>query len=617
MSTVKFKEETKPAKATGKPPSSLNRDSLLSPIGITTQHLPDFAQGASLPDGLPHEAKRLATHYRFFHWHLAFPEVAANGGFDVMLGNPPWDALSPDAREFFSAYDVQVRFQDREGQKRIIDVLLTDQAIAAKWEAYCRDLYGLVHFIKQSGRYQMFAPGNLGKGDFNIYRMFVEATISQARTGGWAAQIVPEGLYNGANCMAIRHALFEECRLDCLFGFENANEVWFPGVDSRMKFCLYAAKVGGETESFRAAFSIRSQEILAEVTRGKWLSMPVRLVKTFSPDALAIMELGNQQDVDIAGKMYRYPAFGDVTADPPHREYIREIDMGNDRNLFVEDSSGFPLCEGRMIAQYDHRAKAYSGGRGRAAEWVDLPFTSTTKACRPQWYISPERIPDKLGGRIYEFRAAYCKVVSPTNERTLIATLIPPRVICGDSVPTILFEPEGFDWYHAFWIAVANSYAMDFLVRMKVALNLTMTIMDSLPFPRPMPDSNVRQLVEKSMRLLCTGPELTPFWNKLAADNWVSPTATPEDIPGELDEANRTQLRAEIDAIVAHDVFNLTRPEIEYILTAFPTQQRYQEEEYGEFRSRRLVLEKYDALAESERSGDLSPGSLDVRATHP
>jgi hypothetical protein len=161
-------------------------------------------------------------------------------------------------------------------------------------------------------------------------------------------------------------------------------------------------------------------------------------------------------------------------------------------------------------------------------------------------------------------------------------------------VPTILFEPPGQDWYYPFWIAVANSYAMDFLVRMKVALNLTMTVMDSMPFPRPSAAENgVREIVGRSLRLLCTGPEMIPFWNKLAVDGWVTP-AKPDAIPGEIDEDRRLQLRAEIDVIVARDVFGLTRSQLEYILTTFPTQQRYQEERHGEFRSRRLIFVAFE-----------------------
>lgn len=564
---------------------------------------------------LPHvrqEVERLRDHYGFFHWHLAFPDVFRvpvngekpenehggwNGGFDLMLGNPPWDTLSPDAKEFFAAYDVQVRFQDRDGQQRIIEGLLQNPDIAARWEANCRDLYALVHFIKQSGRYLMFAPGNLGKGDFNVYRMFVETALSQTRKDGWAAQVVPEGLYNGANCMAIRRALFETCRLNNILGFENANEVWFTNIDTRMKFCIYAAQVGGQTESFLAAFNIRSHDQLAQVLRGRCLQMPVRLVKEFSPDAIAIMELGNQHDIDIAAKMYHWPAFGDQTAGPPTRVYMREIDMGNDRDLFSEDPSGVPLYEGRMVDQFDHRAKGYRSGRGRAADWEDLPFSNPNKSTQSQWHIAHAIVPDKCRERIQRFRLGFCDVASPTNERTLVVALIPPNTICGHKVPTICFQEGGFDWYMLVWMAVANSYSMDFVARKKVSLSLAYTILDSFPFPRlDRDDQRARSLVSRSLRLTCTGPEMVAFWNTLAAEGWVPATTTPTEIPGETNEEARLQLQAEIDAIVARDLFNLTRSELEYILATFPTQKRYQEERYGEFRSRRLILECFDRL---------------------
>jgi hypothetical protein len=551
---------------------------------------------SSVPAQTHSEIHRISNYYRFFHWHLAFPEVFAKGGFDLMLGNPPWDTLSPDAKEFFSSYDPQVRFQDRDGQERLIDTLLKNSHIAQRWESNCRDLYAIVHFIKHSGRYKMFAPGNLGKGDFNVYRMFIETGLSLMRSNGWASQIVPEGLYNGANCMAIRQALYEMCRLDCVYGFENANEVWFTGIDTRMKFCLYAAHAGGQTESFRAAFNTRSLDKLAEVKAGRWLNIPVRLVREFSPDALAIMELGNQIDIDISAKMYRWPSFSDETAGPPRRVYMREIDMGNDRELFTEDPTGIPLYEGRMVDQFDHRAKGYRSGRGRAANWEDLPFDRSDKSIQPQWHIPRDRVPAKCRERINSYRVGFCDVASPTNERTLIATLIPPSVICGDKVPTITFEDQSL-WQLVFWIAVANSYAMDFIARKKVSLKMSYTVVDSLPFPRiERRDPRAREVVSCALRLICTGLEMITFWNQLAAEGWVSKTVSESTIPGEMDAEARLGLLAEIDAIVARDLFALTRSELEYILTTFPTQQRYQEEQYGEFRSRRLILEAFDQV---------------------
>src|SRR5581483_3018021 len=155
---------------------------------------------------------------------------------------------------------------------------------------HCRDLYAQVHFFKESGRYRLFAPGNLGKGDFNVYRMFVETALETTRSGGWVSQVAPENLYNGANATAIRQALFGRFRLSRLLGFENAREVWFEGIDSRTKFCIFAARRNGGTEAFDARFSIRSVVDLGAALHGGTLRVPVALVEEFSPDAIAVME---------------------------------------------------------------------------------------------------------------------------------------------------------------------------------------------------------------------------------------------------------------------------------------------------------------------------------------
>ena len=261
------------------------------------------------------------------------------------------------------------------------------------------------------------------------------------------------------------------------------------------------------------------------------------------------------------------------------------------------DPSGVPLFEGRMITQFDHRAKGYRSGRGRVAVWKDLAFNDPSKSIQPQWFIPHERVLEKCNDRLQSFRISFCDVASPTNERTLVAALVPPAVLCGHSAPTILFERPAEPWHYPIWVALANSYAMDFVARTKVSLHMTFSILDSLPFPRlARADSRATALVTRSLRLSCTGPEMTPFWNRLAADGWVSATSGPDVIPGVLDESERLKLRAEIDVLVARDLFELTRDEMDYILGTFPTQQRYQEEKYGEFRSRRLILDAWPSL---------------------
>ncbi|HEX4956406.1 MAG TPA: N-6 DNA methylase [Thermoanaerobaculia bacterium] len=590
----------------------------------------------TVPAVVKAEVRRLAEEYRFFHWHLAFPHVFRakaevedgdpcgwEGGFDCVLGNPPWDTLSPDSKEFFSQYDPNIRFQDPDGQEATIDHLIADVSIARKWASYQRDLYALVHFLKASGRFTLFAPGDLGKGDFNTYRMFVETALRTVRSGGRASQIVPEGLYNGANSMAIRKELFEGCELYGFLGFENKRKVWFDGIDGRSKFTIYSATRPGKTEQFRIAFNIRSQAELASAVTGNALYMPVRIVEAFSPDALAVMEFASQRDIDIAAKMYeRYPKFGDQSTNPPHRHYMREIDMGNDRELFTEDATGVPVYEGRMVGQYDHRAKGYRSGRGRKAEWEELPFSETTKSIQPQWYIPVDQVPDKARERYVRYRIGFCDVTSPTNERSLVATLIPPGAICGHKVPTIVFLPDCL-WAYPFWLSIANSFAMDFLARLKVSLSMTYTILDSMPFPRGARDSiDVGYLVPRVLQLLCTSDEMVPFWQASTEEGLVSPRVNESAVPGELSEEKRLRLLAEIDAYVAREVYGLTKDELQHILAAFPGVRKKDEKRWGTYRTKDTILEIYDAMAVAMETGVpyqtvLDPPPASALVAHP
>ena len=255
------------------------------------------------PYGTRVEIKRLASHYRFFHWHIAFPNVFQvpsldeepddpqmgwSGGFDLVLGNPPWDSMSPDVKEFFSSYDPQIRNLRIEEQRSIVESLLAHPVIAREWAGYRRDLFCQAAFSKRSGRFRLFARGDLGKGDLNVYRMFIETALEITRLGGSASQVVPESFYNGANAMAIRQELFDAFDLKRVLGFENHREVWFTGIDTRTKFCIYNTNKGGRTEAFQVAFNIRSPDQLSQVQAGQYLTLPVSLVRLFSPEAGAV-----------------------------------------------------------------------------------------------------------------------------------------------------------------------------------------------------------------------------------------------------------------------------------------------------------------------------------------
>jgi len=570
----------------------------------TTDSVWRYLQGTTIYPPMVAEADRLAQLYRFFHWPLEFPEVARDGGFDLVLGNPPWETTSPDAKEFFAAYDPQVRFMSKEEQTAAFERLKGHPGIAARWDAYRRELYLQTNFYKESGRYRMFAPGNLGKGDLNVYRMFVETALDHVRTGGCAAQLVPEGLTSGANAAAIRGALFERFEVDRFVGFENSRGIWFPDVDTRTKFCLYVARPGAGTEAFRAAFRVNSVAKLAEVAADRLLTIPVSMVQEFAPDSMAVMEIAAQQDIDICRKMYaRYPKFGEQVPGQPLRVYQREVDMGTDRELFPEGAEGLPLFEGRMVDHFDYRAKAYVSGRGRSAVWNELPFGDLRKAVVPQWRVPPGMVPDKLLGRINQYRIGFCDVASPTNERSLIAALIPPDAVCGHKVPTIVLEGGG-PADLLFWLGVANSLTMDFLVRKKVALTMSYTVMDTLPFPRDWRRTPAAEaIIARAFRLAACGPEMAGFRATAPGAPGIPAGLAPEEDPDA-----RARLMAEIEVLVAREVYGLDRDDLLFLLDpdnilgrdcgveTFKALRNREMRTYREYRTQRLVLEAWERL---------------------
>jgi hypothetical protein len=395
-----------------------------------------------------------------------------------------------------------------------------------------------------------------------------------------------------------------------VIGFENTRGVWFPAVDTRAKFCLYTAWRSGSTENFHATFRVNSEERLADADQHA-LTLPIALVREFSPDAITIMEFVAQSDIDVCRKMYvRYPKLGERCPGLPYRSYMREIDMTKGSTLFSEKPEGLPLFEGRMIDAYDYRAKGYVGGRGRAAEWRELPFGDPNKAILPQWRILKEDIPSTRLSRARQYRVGYGWVGSPTNERSLIAAIVPPNTVCGNSVPTIIFDGGG-PADLLLWLGVANSLTMDFVVRKRVSLNLAYSIMDTLPFPRDWRQTpSAEAVIARAFALSAVGAEMEDFRRSASASPGLSQRAVPAEDP-EI----RAQLMAEIDALVAHEVFGLTRDELRYVLDpdnllgegsgieTFKALRNREKRQHNEYRTQRLVLEAWDRFEHDGRFG--------------
>jgi hypothetical protein len=588
-------------------------------IAITDEDVRAAAAGPNrLPAPVLDEIHELATEYCFLHWHLAFPQVFTvdlksgedcgwRGGFDLVLGNPPWDTLSPDVKEFFSRTNPGIVSLPPAEQQTAINDALADKYVAEEYEKYRRKLFAEVHFLKRSGRYSLFSPGNLGKGDFNISRIFIEVALRSTRRDGYVAQVTPAGLYGGANETAIRKYLFEHCSLDTIFGFGNENRTWF---DIGLRFfSAYSARIGDCTTKFNARFGIARESDLSLQP----IPMSKEMVAQQSPVTWAIPDIRDDAARGLMAKVdTRFPSLGQQVAGYPYRHHQREIRMGENQELFTTDPAGLPLYEGRMIDHFDYRAKQYVSGHGRSTKWIAARFGSAEKIIRPQWRILRSSLPNKLGDLPFRYRVGFMDVAGPRDIRTLVAALLPPMVVAGHTVPTISFPP-GADWAYLTLLAVANSFVMDATLRRRMSsTHVTITLIDGLPLPRlPIEDPVVDRLSRLALRLTCTGPEMAGYWNSMAERGWCTRVGEGTTPPGYLDQNVRTAARAEIDAIVAHELFELSSEELGSVLDAFPVLRRREEKQSGEFVTKRLVLEQYELL---DNAGNLDsyPSVLDT-----
>jgi hypothetical protein len=587
---------------------------------------------------LDDKVKVLAGRHHFFHWPLEFPEVfnEGNGGFDADVGNPPWDILKPNSQEFFSAYDPAFRSYTKQEANRVSEHLMSDHPlIRRKWELYCEDFEQQSEYVRQPSAYRA-----LGKGDINTYKLFLERFFVLLKMGGHLGIVTPSGLYTDQGCQPFRELFFNESRIICLYGFENRWPTVFTAVDGRFKFILFCTEKDGKTESFRCAFMEHDPERLPIIDTGA-LKMQLEHIHKFSPDTLSIMEFKSQRDIDIAAKIYgNWPLLGEERPDSWNIELVREFDTSTDSYLFNTKAFGCALYEGKVISAYDHKFTELN-------YWIDEEIVRKNEL-NTKW---KKLIKSWHKQEIFEYemyRGAFRRIAASTNERTLLSTIIPQKSTAPDT--SIIIGRFAYDAKSkkpvqrikieetSCLISILNAFISDFVIRLKITTHLDMHFVYTMPVPR-IKESNPLfwPLVARCARLICVDENYAGLWRELfrdifrRLDFWYPSGTSQIDAYGPMHEQDirrrlaeeaanltpewspacgvhgrksdrrdiddRAQLRAEIDAYVAH-LYGLTRDEFAYILDTFPVLKRKEEQAFGEFMSKRKCLEEYDRTAQ-------------------
>ena len=492
-----------------------------------------------------------------FHWGYEFDRILAKGGFDAIITNPPWEIFKPNAKEFFEDYSDQVskkKMTIKEFEKEQAK-LLKDPDIRAAWLKYLSGYPHVSAFFRSAAQYKnqiSIVDGKKAGSDINLYKLFTEQCFNLLRSGGYCGIVIPSGIYTDLGTKQLREMLFGQTTVTGLFCIENRRFV-FEGVDCRFKFVVLSYEKGGSTESFPAAFMRHDVAELERFPQEGSIEISVPLVRRLAPDSLSVMEFKNSMDVRIAEKMASFPLLGDAAGQHPVT-FAREFD------LTQAGASGFakterskelhPLYEGKMIWQFQHD---YS---------------------EPQYWVNENALREFLFGGKEEcvgpdcYRVVFRRQSACTNERTLVATIIPPAYHADNLAHVMPVDDKGNRLLTASdalaLCALFNSVVVDFSVRQRVTNNINFFFLYQLPVPRlTEKDEAFRPIVERAARLICTTPEFDDLAQEIFSGqaNAASVGAT---VPAE-----RAKLRAELDGLVAH-LYGLTEEEFAHILTTFP-----------------------------------------------
>jgi hypothetical protein len=612
------------------------------PLGITQAHITSLSDGQGVPNEIGAEIDFLTESFGFFHWYLAFPEVFANGGFDCVLGNPPWERIKLQEEEFFAWRSPDIaKAKNAAARKRLIARLPDENPnLAQEWNDAVRAAEVTSNFLRLSGRFPLG-----GVGDVNTYAVFADLSRQLISPTGRVGMLLPNGLVTGYTYRAFLRDLIESRTLASFFGFENEDKI-FPNVHNETKFGAITI-TGPERPIERPWFTahLRQPDQINDDTRR--YALTAEQIKAINPNTLNLPAFRWAADAEVTAQIHAAAPVlrrihGDGSIDCPWNVRFKTLfHMANDSGLFIDNavveplivrregalailSDGrrlYPLYEGKMLWHFDHRYGTYANQTVKQANKGVLPHVDAETHDDPlyriqsRYWVDAEKTNEALGkDRDREWCFAW-RDVGP-KERTFIGCLL-PKSASGDKSPLMFSDTDPAHFVGL--VALLSSLVVDFDARQTSQL-MKYYLVEQLAALTP---DNLRAdvrwlgtsandwLGKRVLELSYTSVELKMFASDLG---FHGP-------PFRWNSERRSFLQAEIDAAVMH-LYGLNHDQAEWILDSFTVIKKYEERYLGEFQTKTLVLSTFDAMKNAIDSGGvyqtpLAPQPADANCCHP
>ncbi|MFI1438840.1 Eco57I restriction-modification methylase domain-containing protein [Streptomyces fructofermentans] len=579
------------------------------------------------------EIKRLRDQCSFFHWHLEFPEVFSvpengqgvspatgwAGGFDSVVGNPPWDSVDFREQEFFAQRAPEIAEASRTSvRKKMIEALKDSPdtlPLYEEFEAGKRKMYAESHFLRRSGRAPLTGQGNL-----NTYSLFTETDRILLGPTGRAGVIVPTGIATDARTQYLSKDLVQSGSIVALYDFENRAGL-FPAVDSRMKFSILSI-IGPSLRApvARLAFFLQDPAELDDAE--KTFTLSPEEIGLLNPNTGTLPIFRSRRDAEITLGMYRHlPVLwseGVPGGNPwsltfqmmfhtSHdsallhpREELEGSNWTLEGNIFARNGKRMlPLYEAKMLHHFDHRWATYDS-EGNTRSFAAEEKNDCAALAMPQYWVAEEDTPSGKYGRSgeeisvpgvhrrladkkwsHDFLLGWRDICRATDERSMISSLMPKTGVGHKFLLAMSLAPEllGATW---------SSFVFDYAARQSVGgTAMSYFIVKQLPVATPTQLSiHAPFITPRILELAYTATDMEGLATHLGD------TGTPFC----WNQGRRQWIRAELDALFFH-LYGVSREDADYILDTFPIVRRKDEAKYGTYRTKELILAEYDRMA--------------------
>ncbi len=560
-----------------------------------------------------------AVHERAMDWKQTFPAIFAAGGFDCVIGNPPWERMKLQEREFFALSCPKIASAVNAAERRrLIEALRTeDPELHARHSAAKAAAEKTLAHVRDCGRFP-----HTGRGDVNTYMLFAELSRELVAPDGLIGLLVPSGIATDATTRHFFGDLMEHKALAALYDFENRDRI-FRDVDGRFKFSVLLMN-GADRQTDAADFVFFARNMDDLKPRDRHITLSARDLKLLNPNSRTCPIFRTRRDCELTKRIYRnIPILIDKKrkkgGNPWEIRFVRMFDQTNDAELFRDAKSlaedGFhldvgrwvrrkevclPLYEAKMIQAFDHRAAGVivaDGNWMRQGQTEETPLVHHQNpefVTTPRFWVDEKEVLHRRGEKKEAFLALK-DVTSPTNQRTMIAAFIPWSGVVN-SAPLIL-TTNGLTYRR--WsclLANLNSFAYDFIARQKVGgLHLNFFIVEQLPTlppdryedkcPWDKKATLEKWISERVLKLTCTADDMRPLADAAGFKEGVH----------KWNQAERAQLRAELDAAYFH-LYGLDREEMDYVLDQFQGVVKEDVAHGQAGPTRRAILEAFDAM---------------------